>query len=321
MTTNPQRLLAYALVALGVFLLLLRLGGADWLWLALLGVIFLAAYASRRNYGFLVAGSVLASLAVGTIFDSGGGMLLSLAAGFYAVERVEPRPSRWALLTAGILAALGVFVALGSFRLFDSVLFALVLVGAGVFLLYRGEGTGSRSAAGDSSPPASPYTDPPITRTPQAPVTPEPVTPEPVVTVPVTPATPTFGIPAEDLDAPPPAPVDTPYSPDDVLADPTVTQSTLQPEPPPATPPPPAPLSEAAQARLERLSAWRKRTAAAEGVPAYIVFSNDTLAKIAAAEPQTLDDLGGIRGVGPVKLSRYGEAVLSVLHGGHEASA
>ena len=28
MTTNPQRLLAYALIAVGVFLLVLRLGGA-----------------------------------------------------------------------------------------------------------------------------------------------------------------------------------------------------------------------------------------------------------------------------------------------------
>ena len=313
MTTNPQRLLAYALVALGVFLLLLRLGGADWLWLALLGVIFLAAYASRRTYGFLVAGSVLVGLAVGTIFDSGGGMLLSLAAGFYAVERVEPRPNRWALYTAGILAALGVFVALGSFELFDSVLFAVVLVGAGVFLLYRGEGTDARSAgtgAGDSSPPSSSYTNPPVTPTPQAPVTPEPVMPEPVTTIPVTPATPTFGTPADNPDVP----VSDPY---ETLADPTVTQ----PEPQSATPPPPTPLSEAAQMRLERLLAWRKRTAAAEGVPAYIVFSNDTLAKIAAAEPQTLDDLGRIRGVGPVKLSRYGEAVLNVSSEKPEASA
>lgn len=321
MTTNPQRLLAYALVALGVFLLLLRLGGADWLWLALLGVVFLAAYASRRTYGFLVAGSVLVGLAVGTIFDTGGGMLLSLAAGFYAVHRVEPRPNRWALLTAGVLAALGVFVALGSFRLFDSVLFALALVGAGVFLLYRGDGPGSRPAAGDSSP--SPYTDPPTTPTSQAPVTPEPVT-----TIPVTPAAPTFGAPADVPDVrtpdvsvsngpmsngPSPAPVGDRYRPDDVLADPTVTPLEPQPIAQPVTPPPPAPLSEAAQGRLGHLSAWRKRTAAAEGTPAYIVFSNDTLAKIAAAEPQTLDDLGQIRGVGPVKLSRYGEAVLGVL--------
>lgn len=306
MTTNPQRLLAYALVALGVFLLLLRLGGADWLWLALLGVIFLAAYASRRNYGFLVAGSVLAGLAVGTVFDTGGGMLLSLAAGFYAVHRVEPRPSRWALLTAGVLAALGVFVALGSFRLFDSALFALVLVGAGVFLLYRGDRTGSRPAAGrgDVSPPPSPYTDPPMTPAPQTPVAPEPVT-----TVPVTPAAPTFGAPVGDL-----------YS-SEPRADPTVTLPEPPLKPQPVAPPPPAPLSEAAQARLERLSAWRRRTAAAEGTPAYIVFSNDTLAKIAAAEPQTLDDLGGIRGVGPVKLSRYGEAVLNVLREGRAGPA
>lgn len=312
MTTNPQRLLAYALIALGVFLLLLRLGGADWLWLALLGVIFLFAYTSRRLYGFLVAGGVLTGLAVGTLLDSGGGMLLSLAAGFYAVDRVEPKPNRWALYTAGVLAALGVFVALGSFRLLDSVFFALVLVGVGVYLLYRGEGTARPTAeVGSSSDSSSTYGGPPTPPTPQAPATPEPIRPAPVAPIPVTPAAPTLD-----------APTNTP-NPEvrisDVPREPLSTPATtpLAEEPQPVTPPPPpAPLSEAAQERLGRLSAWRKETAATEGTPAYIVFTNDTLAKIAVAEPRTLEDLGGIRGVGPVKLSRYGEAVLRILHGG-----
>lgn len=74
-------------------------------------------------------------------------------------------------------------------------------------------------------------------------------------------------------------------------------------------------LSPEAEERRHRLGAWRKATAAREGIPPYIVFSNDTLAKIAAAQPQTLEELGTVKGVGPVKLERYGQAVLAVLRG------
>lgn len=74
-------------------------------------------------------------------------------------------------------------------------------------------------------------------------------------------------------------------------------------------------LSPEAEERLRRLGVWRKATAAREGIPPYIVFSNDTLAKIAAAQPQTPEELGTVKGVGPVKLERYGPAVLAVLRG------
>lgn len=319
MTTHPQRLLAYALIALGAFLLLLRLGGADWLWLALLGGVFLFGYSARRTYGFLVAGGVLLGLAVGTLLDSSAGLLLSLAAGFYAVDRVEPKSNRWALYSAGIFAALGVFVALGSFRLLNSVFFALVLIAVGVWLLYRGEGKvrpvagpgDSRPGAPDHSPPSPPTPNPSVTAAPTTATPATPVAPTPNIA-----ATSSPEVRAPDGSSSPAASpsYNAPYGPNDVSPPPVVTEAETPHAAASAAPPPPAPLSEAAQRRLERLSAWRRETAAAEGTPAYIVFSNDTLAKIAAAEPQTVEDLGHIRGVGPVKLSRYGEAVLRVLH-------
>ena len=77
--------------------------------------------------------------------------------------------------------------------------------------------------------------------------------------------------------------------------------------------PEPTPLSAEAETRLGRLETWRRETAKSEGVPAYIVFTNDTLSKVAAANPQTLDELVTVKGVGPIKRSRYGEAVLNVL--------
>ncbi|TMB55108.1 MAG: ATP-dependent DNA helicase RecQ [Deltaproteobacteria bacterium] len=67
---------------------------------------------------------------------------------------------------------------------------------------------------------------------------------------------------------------------------------------------------------FERLRALRRALADAEGVPAYIVFSDAVLARLAAVRP--IDDAGflAVPGVGPAKLARYGEAFLRVLRGG-----
>ena len=62
-----------------------------------------------------------------------------------------------------------------------------------------------------------------------------------------------------------------------------------------------------------RLRALRKRLADAEGVPAYIVFSDAVLRQMAAEVPRTPAGLLALSGVGPVKLERYGEAFLALL--------
>jgi ATP-dependent DNA helicase RecQ len=66
-------------------------------------------------------------------------------------------------------------------------------------------------------------------------------------------------------------------------------------------------------ALFERLRALRRRLADAEGVPAYIVFSDAVLARMAAERPTDEAGLGRISGVGPVKLARYGAAFLEEL--------
>jgi DNA helicase-2/ATP-dependent DNA helicase PcrA len=64
-----------------------------------------------------------------------------------------------------------------------------------------------------------------------------------------------------------------------------------------------------------RLRAWRKMQAEAQGVPAYVVFSDATLVAIADAQPMTQAALGRISGVGPAKLARYADPVLAVIAG------
>ena len=63
----------------------------------------------------------------------------------------------------------------------------------------------------------------------------------------------------------------------------------------------------------EGLRRWRKERAGRDGVPAYVVFHDATLAAIAAREPRSLGELFGIPGVGPAKLERYGPEVLAVV--------
>jgi ATP-dependent DNA helicase RecQ len=75
----------------------------------------------------------------------------------------------------------------------------------------------------------------------------------------------------------------------------------------------PVPLAGADAALFERLRVLRRALADAEGVPAYIVFSDAVLARMAATRPT--DDVGllAVPGVGPAKLARYGAAFLRAL--------
>jgi ATP-dependent DNA helicase RecQ len=64
---------------------------------------------------------------------------------------------------------------------------------------------------------------------------------------------------------------------------------------------------------LDALKALRRQLAAAQGVPAYVIFPDRTLLEIAAAKPATLDALHDLYGVGAAKLTRYGAAFLEVV--------
>jgi ATP-dependent DNA helicase RecQ len=67
---------------------------------------------------------------------------------------------------------------------------------------------------------------------------------------------------------------------------------------------------------FQRLRALRRALADADNVPAYIVFSDAVLARMAAMRPRTEAELLAVPGVGPAKLARYGRAFLDALGGG-----
>ena len=59
--------------------------------------------------------------------------------------------------------------------------------------------------------------------------------------------------------------------------------------------------------RFAALKAWRAEVAREHNLPAYVVFHDATLAEMADAPPDSLDELAEISGVGAKKLDAYGE--------------
>ncbi|MGH9128288.1 MAG: ATP-dependent DNA helicase UvrD2 [Acidimicrobiales bacterium] len=81
-------------------------------------------------------------------------------------------------------------------------------------------------------------------------------------------------------------------------------------------------LARAADADvLEALRSWRSATARASGVPAYIILHDATLAAVAAAMPDSVEELTSLPGLGPVKGARYGPALLDVVANHRRESA
>jgi ATP-dependent DNA helicase RecQ len=90
----------------------------------------------------------------------------------------------------------------------------------------------------------------------------------------------------------------------------------VRPEKQPRGAPAAAPAVTPDDELFQRLRVLRRSLADSEGVPAYIVFSDAVLARMAAARPIDEAGLLAVAGVGPAKLARYGEAFLRVLREG-----
>ena len=72
---------------------------------------------------------------------------------------------------------------------------------------------------------------------------------------------------------------------------------------------------------LAALRQKRIEIAREEKVPAYIVFSDRTLTDMAVRRPASLESLASVKGVGEMKLGRYGEQFLAVIRNSEETEA
>ena len=67
------------------------------------------------------------------------------------------------------------------------------------------------------------------------------------------------------------------------------------------------------QPLFDRLKAWRRETAAAAGVPAYVILHDRVLREIACRRPASTAELGTIAGIGENKLRRFAAALLALV--------
>jgi ATP-dependent DNA helicase RecQ len=72
-------------------------------------------------------------------------------------------------------------------------------------------------------------------------------------------------------------------------------------------------MDQTQEMRFESLRKWRKAKAKELDVPAFVVFSDQTLVQLAIKNPQSLSALGDIYGIGESKLEKFGWDLLAEL--------
>jgi len=74
-------------------------------------------------------------------------------------------------------------------------------------------------------------------------------------------------------------------------------------------------LSPEAEKRFQKLRGWRAGVARERTLPAYVICHDSVLKQIAAKSPRSTAELARVKGMGPAKVSQYGEAILEALDG------
>jgi superfamily II DNA helicase RecQ len=73
-------------------------------------------------------------------------------------------------------------------------------------------------------------------------------------------------------------------------------------------------LDEAAFQRFSELREIRKKIAEKDGVPVYMVFTNEELASIAQLSEITPQNIRQIKGIGAKKVEKYGKSIIERLN-------
>ncbi len=89
--------------------------------------------------------------------------------------------------------------------------------------------------------------------------------------------------------------------------------------------PPPTPVIEVDDGGdddlLAALRSWRRQRAQNDGVPAYVVAHDATLADVARIRPRSKGELFRVHGFGPAKIERYADEILSVVAARRDVAA
>jgi hypothetical protein len=154
--TRDQLVFAVILIAVGIAGLASRIwqptadiGG--WI-VALIGVVFLGAFAYTRLYGYLVPGSIMTGLGLGIVASQaikfasdegeGGAVVLGLGVGFLGIWAIGTlvnvaQHHWWPLIPGGILAAVGTALLIGGGAIEALDYWGIILVAIGVIVIAR----------------------------------------------------------------------------------------------------------------------------------------------------------------------------------------
>lgn len=72
-------------------------------------------------------------------------------------------------------------------------------------------------------------------------------------------------------------------------------------------------IRQASSGLFETLRSLRKSIAAKEGIPPYMVFSDATLQDMCRLQPRNLDEMLQVKGIGEMKIKKYGQKFLACL--------
>jgi ATP-dependent DNA helicase RecQ len=64
---------------------------------------------------------------------------------------------------------------------------------------------------------------------------------------------------------------------------------------------------------FEKLKDVRKHISEVSSIPSYIIFSDNTLKDMCAKQPTTRDEFIKVKGVGEIKMEKYGEAFMKAI--------
>lgn len=73
-------------------------------------------------------------------------------------------------------------------------------------------------------------------------------------------------------------------------------------------------LSEEEQQIALALRTWRKDKSNELQQPEFMIFPNATLNALAKGKPRSMNDLEKIKGMGPAKITRYGDDLMAILN-------
>jgi superfamily II DNA helicase RecQ len=77
-------------------------------------------------------------------------------------------------------------------------------------------------------------------------------------------------------------------------------------------------LDEAQQQLFVRLKEWRKKQAEKEGVPVFILATNQHLMNMTRLKVKSLESLKQIKGFGPKKTQKYGRQIIEIIKAFYE---